>query len=64
MSLSLPGEKVSYVQKTKIWPLLLAGGNAVSPAIYDTASGKCLNDPELVQRVTQHNVLTYNGDWL
>jgi outer membrane protein assembly factor BamB len=37
--------------------LYLAGGNAVSPAIYDTEDGKCLNDPNLVQRITQNNVL-------
>lgn len=37
--------------------LYLAGGNAVSPAIYDTKDGKCLNDPDLVQSLTQNNVL-------
>ena len=37
--------------------LYIAGGNAVSPAIYDTKDGKCLNDPNLVQRITQNNVL-------
>ncbi|UCF17405.1 MAG: PQQ-binding-like beta-propeller repeat protein, partial [Phycisphaerales bacterium] len=37
--------------------LYIAGGNAVSPAIYDTKDGKCLNDPDLVQRITQNNVL-------
>ncbi|MBL7185047.1 MAG: PQQ-binding-like beta-propeller repeat protein [Phycisphaerae bacterium] len=37
--------------------LYVAGGNAVSPAIYDTKDGRCLNDPELVQRITQNNVL-------
>jgi len=37
--------------------LYIAGGNAVSPAIYDAKDGKCLNDPELVQRITQNNVL-------
>ncbi len=37
--------------------LYLAGGNAVSPAIYDTTDGKCLNDPALAQRITQNNVL-------
>ena len=36
--------------------LYIAGGNAVSPAIYDTKDGKCLNDPNLVQRITQNNV--------
>jgi outer membrane protein assembly factor BamB len=37
--------------------LYLAGGNAVSPAIYDAPNGKCLNDPGLVQTITQNNVL-------
>jgi outer membrane protein assembly factor BamB len=37
--------------------LYIAGGNAVSPAVYDTRDGKCLNEPDLVQRVTQNNVL-------
>ena len=37
--------------------LYIAGGNAVSPAVYDTKDGKCLNDPDLVQRITQNNVL-------
>jgi len=41
--------------------LYLAGGNAVSPAIYDTKDGKCLNDPNLVQTVTQNNVLLSQG---
>ncbi len=30
--------------------LYLAGGNAVSPAIYDATTGKCLNDPAPLQR--------------
>ncbi len=37
--------------------LYLAGGNAVSPAVYDTRNGRCLNDPDSVQRITQNNVL-------
>jgi len=37
--------------------LYLAGGNAVSPAVYDTRDGRCLNDPKSVQRITQNNVL-------
>jgi len=41
--------------------LYLAGGNAVSPAVYDATNGKCLNDPDQVQRITQNNVLlTYS----
>lgn len=37
--------------------LYLAGGTSVSPAVYDTTDGRCLNDPNLVQRLTQNNVL-------
>ncbi len=37
--------------------LYLAGGNAVSPAVYDARDGRCLNDPSSVQRITQNNVL-------
>jgi outer membrane protein assembly factor BamB len=37
--------------------LYLAGGNAVSPAVYDAQDGRCLNDPNLVRMVTQNNVL-------
>jgi outer membrane protein assembly factor BamB len=37
--------------------LYMAGGTSVSPAVYDTTDGKCLNDPNLVQRLTQNNVL-------
>lgn len=41
--------------------LYLAGGNAVSPAVYDATNGRCLNDPDEVQRITQNNVLlTYS----
>ncbi len=36
--------------------LCLAGGNAVSPAIYDITNGKCLNDPNMVKRVQNNNV--------
>ncbi|MEK7684472.1 MAG: PQQ-binding-like beta-propeller repeat protein [Verrucomicrobiota bacterium] len=36
--------------------LFLAGGNAVSPAIYDAASGKCLNDPGQVLKMVNNNV--------
>ncbi|MCX7827036.1 MAG: PQQ-binding-like beta-propeller repeat protein, partial [Verrucomicrobiae bacterium] len=34
--------------------LYMAGGNAVSPGVYDLASGQCLNDPAPL-RVTQRN---------
>ena len=30
--------------------LYLAGGTSISPAIYDIADGKCLNNPELLQQ--------------
>jgi len=36
--------------------LCLAGGNAVSPAIYDIADGKCLNEPDVLRRVQNNNV--------
>ncbi len=39
------------------YKLYLAGGNAVSPAVYDARDGRCLNDPKSVQRITQNNVL-------
>ncbi len=38
--------------------LYLAGGNAVSPAIYDITDGKCLNNPSLLRQLTQNNVIT------
>ncbi|MBI4657406.1 MAG: PQQ-binding-like beta-propeller repeat protein [Verrucomicrobia bacterium] len=37
----------------KLW---LAGGNVVSPAVYDLANGKCLNDVNLVHRTVNNNV--------
>jgi outer membrane protein assembly factor BamB len=37
----------------KLW---LAGGNVVSPGIYDLADGKCLSDLNLVHRVANNNV--------
>jgi outer membrane protein assembly factor BamB len=36
--------------------LYLAGGNAVSPAIYDLADGRCLNDPAVLHQVSKNNV--------
>jgi len=38
--------------------LYLAGGNAVSPAIYDAASGKCLNDLRSLQVKANNKVIT------
>jgi outer membrane protein assembly factor BamB len=38
--------------------LYLAGGNAISPAAYDTADGKCLNDPGLLRKMSNNNVFT------
>ena len=38
--------------------LCLAGGNAVSPAIYDITDGKCLNDANMLRRVQNNNVLS------
>jgi len=37
----------------KLW---MAGGNAVSPAAFDLASGRCLNDPGLVNQRINNNV--------
>jgi len=37
----------------KLW---LAGGNVVSPGIYDLANGKCLNNSASVHRVVNNNV--------
>jgi len=36
--------------------LALAGGNAVSPAIYDLKTGRCLNDPARLQTTVNNNV--------
>lgn len=36
--------------------LYLAGGNAVSPAIYDIADGRCLNNPAVMHQVSKNNV--------
>jgi len=38
--------------------LYLAGGNAVSPAIYDAANGRCLNNPEELRQLVQNNLVT------
>ena len=37
--------------------LYLAGGNAVSPAVYDAGDGKCLNDPQQVRQKVNNQVL-------
>ena len=37
--------------------LYLAGGNVVSPAVYDTASGKCLNNDNAVRALVQNNLV-------
>lgn len=41
--------------------LYLAGGNAVSPAIYDASNGKCLNDPDALNVVRNNNVPASEG---
>ena len=41
------------IHEGKLW---LAGGNVVSPGIYDLADGKCLSDVGLVNRVVNNNV--------
>ena len=37
--------------------LYLAGGNAVSPAVYDTADGKCLNNEDALRVLVQNNLV-------
>ncbi len=37
--------------------LYLAGGNAVSPAVYDLRDGKCLNDPQALRKTVNNNIL-------
>jgi len=37
----------------KLW---LAGGNVVSPGVYDLADGKCLNDVDQVHRLADNNL--------
>ncbi len=41
------------IHEGKLW---LAGGNVVSPGVYDLADGKCLSDLGLVHRVVNNNV--------
>jgi len=41
------------IHEGKLW---LAGGNVVSPAIYDLSDGKCLNDVGMVHRTVNNNV--------
>jgi len=37
--------------------LHLAGGNAISPAVYDLADGRCLNDPAILRARPRNNLL-------
>ena len=37
--------------------LYLAGGNAVSPAIYDIRDGRNLNDPQMLRKTVNNNVI-------
>ena len=46
------------IHDNKLW---LAGGNVVSPAVYDLADGKCLNDSRLVHRLVNNNVPSSEG---
>jgi outer membrane protein assembly factor BamB len=50
--ISVHGHMMLYNDK-----LYLAGGNAVSPAVYDTADGKCLNDDYAVRALVQNNLV-------
>jgi outer membrane protein assembly factor BamB len=38
--------------------LFLAGGNGLSPAIYNLKDGTCLNDPKILRSVVRNNVLS------
>jgi outer membrane protein assembly factor BamB len=37
--------------------LHLAGGNAISPAVYDLTDGRCLNDPAILRARARNNIL-------
>ncbi len=53
---SLAGVSVQghmIIHQNKLW---LAGGNVVSPGVYDLADGKCLNDLGLVRRMAGGNL--------
>ena len=49
---SVHGHMLLYNDK-----LYLAGGNAVSPAIYDTVDGKCLNNDNALRSLVQNNLV-------
>ncbi len=38
--------------------LFMAGGNALSPAVYDLKDGTCLNDPKILRSVVRNNVMS------
>ncbi|MHC4521036.1 MAG: outer membrane protein assembly factor BamB family protein, partial [Planctomycetota bacterium] len=38
--------------------LFLAGGNGLSPAVYDAKDGACLNDPQTVSSVVRNNIIS------
>lgn len=38
--------------------LYLAGGNGLSPAVYDAKDGTCLNDPKAVRAIVRNNILS------
>jgi len=50
--ISVHGHMLLYNDK-----LYLAGGNAVSPAVYDTADGKCLNNQDALRVLVQNNLV-------
>ena len=50
--ISVHGHMMIYNDK-----LYLAGGNAVSPAVYDAANGKCLNNDNTVRALVQNNLV-------
>ncbi|MDD4871006.1 MAG: PQQ-binding-like beta-propeller repeat protein [Kiritimatiellae bacterium] len=53
----LCGESVQGNMIINDGKLYMAGGNVVSPAMYDITNGKCLNDPGLPYLKTRNNIL-------
>jgi outer membrane protein assembly factor BamB len=50
---SVQGHQLLYDGK-----LYLASGTSLSPAIYNVSNGKCLNDPAILRRLVQNNLLS------
>jgi outer membrane protein assembly factor BamB len=50
---SVQGHQLLYDGK-----LYLASGTSLSPAVYNASDGKCLNNPAILRRTVQNNLLT------